>query len=587
MDKQCHSRKNMYTEADTNLLEALTLQQLEELGKKASFLHKEDRNYVGVEFSKRFAEWLAPGVEFSLEDERAHLLTMYKAAKALPEKFQSLRSSLLVEILKNGIALNEYDFSLFLEYLAHPTAYGMVKRDNCKDAHWDQFLSNVQRASHAPARHADSAGGGGGDEGLIQTQIVHFLNEEFAQEKAGKSGNSSLKKLGDYIEKNYLESIYERTRLKAGLPLEEGGSTRVQEEVQNEVVLKLCEHNPGLFLPEDEVVLDVEVKNIQQLFIKVFEINTENYYRKHMAPFRTDVNLDGLLSTTEELHPFDDPPALSRIRRFPFPELPKRVGLFVIEFIGKGVSSRAVIKKGSLSLIQKPTSMGHQAYILDEHKVVCKGEGVSIFLDGQHYPADDNGRVLIPYARSQHTSPAILRSASGFAQLADFNRLGEAYTLQCESVLLPESLITGAKAQLLLLPHLLCNGRSASLTILKKTSATLSIHTLHASIPTTQTFADLKLENGKELLLEFTVPPLLTRVDLSFSTEVFNLSQKTRQPLSYNHSLTVDLHAGDFLFQELYLSHPKGGYQLHVRGKNGEPKPACPVSLSFTLQIRA
>lgn len=64
------------------------------------------------------------------------------------------------------------------------------------------------------------------------------------------------------------------------------------------------------------------------------------------------------------------------------------MGLFVIEFIGNGVSSRAVIKKGSLSLIQKPTSFGHQAFILDENKDILKGEGVSIFLDGEDYKAD-------------------------------------------------------------------------------------------------------------------------------------------------------------------------------------------------------
>ena len=87
----------------------------------------------------------------------------------------------------------------------------------------------------------------------------------------------------------------------------------------------------------------------------------------------------------------------------------------------------------------------------------------------------------------------------------------------------------------MLVPHLLCNGRSASLTILKKISATLNIYTQHSSVPTTQLFQDLKLDNAKELLLDFTVPPLLTQVMISFEAEVFNLSQKQRQTVSYSH----------------------------------------------------
>jgi hypothetical protein len=38
----------------------------------------------------------------------------------------------------------------------------------------------------------------------------------------------------------------------------------------------------------------VIVKNIKVLFVKVFEFNTETYYKKELQPFNTGVNLDGL-----------------------------------------------------------------------------------------------------------------------------------------------------------------------------------------------------------------------------------------------------------------------------------------------------
>ena len=45
---------------------------------------------------------------------------------------------------------------------------------------------------------------------------------------------------------------------------------------------------------EEEVVLKAHLKHIHQLHVRVFEFNTETYYKKTLAPFDTLVNLDGL-----------------------------------------------------------------------------------------------------------------------------------------------------------------------------------------------------------------------------------------------------------------------------------------------------
>jgi hypothetical protein len=55
---------------------------------------------------------------------------------------------------------------------------------------------------------------------------------------------------------------------------------------------------------------------------------------------------------------------------FEFPELDNIMGLFVIEFISSGYSSRAVIKKGTLSTIYRPTVTGQIAYILDDDREI-------------------------------------------------------------------------------------------------------------------------------------------------------------------------------------------------------------------------
>jgi hypothetical protein len=134
------------------------------------------------------------------------------------------------------------------------------------------------------------------------------------------------------------------------------------------------------------VELKLEIKNVQTLYIKIFEFNTETYYKKTLQPFNTGVNLDGLVASTERVvEEFKDRPTNKKyIETFSFPELDGKIGLFIVEFIGNGLSARAVIKKGSLSMIHKPTIAGHLAYVLDENKKICTGENnrTGIFFDG-------------------------------------------------------------------------------------------------------------------------------------------------------------------------------------------------------------
>ncbi len=83
-----------------------------------------------------------------------------------------------------------------------------------------------------------------------------------------------------------------------------------------------------------------------------------------------------------------------------FPELAGKGGLYIIEVIGNGVRARAVIKKGSLSLIHKPGVGGPEAYILDEDKKVCCQPGTGVFVN-EFIPAsaEKGGRIFIPYSQ--------------------------------------------------------------------------------------------------------------------------------------------------------------------------------------------
>lgn len=108
---------------------------------------------------------------------------------------------------------------------------------------------------------------------------------------------------------------------------------------------------------------------IQNLNIKY----SADYYEKNLTPFRTDINLEGLKTENEKFYEFNELPQKKFRNVFDFPELDNKVGLFIIEFISNGYSSRAVIKKGSLSLLVRATVAGHIAYVLgNTFKNLCK-----------------------------------------------------------------------------------------------------------------------------------------------------------------------------------------------------------------------
>ena len=131
------------------------------------------------------------------------------------------------------------------------------------------------------------------------------------------------------------------------------------KRISDIVSLKFLPETKEKFKIDDLVELCVEVKNITTLHCKIFEFNTLTYYRKTMKPFETSIDLDGLESSIEKTFEFNQQPNCTHYEKFQFPELTGRVGLFIIEFVGNGKSSRAVIKKGSLSLIHKSTIAGH------------------------------------------------------------------------------------------------------------------------------------------------------------------------------------------------------------------------------------
>ena len=125
--------------------------------------------------------------------------------------------------------------------------------------------------------------------------------------------------------------------------------------------------------------MELFVKNVPSLMVKVFEINTTNFYRTQKREVDTGVNLDGLVANAEKVYTYNEAPFRRVSRKFDFPQLTKP-GLYVVDFIGGGKSSRALIRKGRLRSIAGMSTAGQKLTIIDE----CQqsGQGATVWIGG-------------------------------------------------------------------------------------------------------------------------------------------------------------------------------------------------------------
>lgn len=427
-------------------LDKLTIEQLEELGSKCPYI-KEDKNFIGKTFEKKFHFELDDNNKdlFSLDERREQLIRMYEASTERP---QSFRSALLLEILENGMKLDIYDKKYFIEYLEHPLkTWHLNKQKNSHDTQdygWNTYIYNLQSRQ------------GGVMSASLEGRMYKKYLETFYREKG------DLLEFNDYFSAKFLNSLAEEFYFLSGKELNTDKiDFEKYDRLASSVQIELLSCNKDSFNPEERVVIHAELKNVPTMHIKIFEFNSLNYYKKNCQPFKTDVNLDGFVTSFEKTLKFDDVSCQKKFKQsFEFEELDNKKGLFVIEFISNGYSSRAIVKKGALSVIYKQRISGQIAYIIDENREICIGDDTGLYFKNQFFKADPDksGRILIPYEKHRVTDNAILVH-NEFAQLVQFTRHAENYSLEVAYIFPPENLIMGNQASIILRPCLKINNR--------------------------------------------------------------------------------------------------------------------------------
>ena len=111
----------------------------------------------------------------------------------------------------------------------------------------------------------------------------------------------------------------------------------------------------------EDIKIDLDIKNIRSINASIYEINTEKYYLEKKEEINGSLDIDGLIASKNydiKIEGTENP--LKRIRKtIEFNQIPKdRPGVYLIDLLGDGISSRIIIKKGKLNLISRNTSEG-------------------------------------------------------------------------------------------------------------------------------------------------------------------------------------------------------------------------------------
>lgn len=542
----------------------LTKEQLDELLTKLPHV-RGVREFVNVYLQRLVAN---DDVDV-IDDSQAFLAQIdrqYDFAKTLSPSFNSLKAHLLYQRLEFDRSQGIYDRERFMEYVKLPRFMPYV---NDK---WMEIQSNRDHAVNLGEdyRYISGCEPIGSDVQLVQDFLSHFFLTQ-----------NDYAEFAPFIRDDFLKKVLAETKIVHGLGEQERWASVLSPEdfkaLKERVDIDFAYVNPERYAPEAPVALDVFVKNVPTLIVKVFEIDERNWYADRMSEIDTSIELDGLTPNFEQTYQYDESPLLRVQRHFEFPMLTGR-GIYVIDFIGAGQASRALIRKGRLRYVSHTTPAGQVFQVLDEKNELLKD--ASILMGGVEYAAQgDAGRILVPFSTNPGEAPIVLLHGD-FATLEHFRHNAENYELHAGLYIDRESLIKQKTAKVVVRPQLTLNGEPISLKLLEEIK--LTVATQDASGTTAAMEAkDFVLFEDRESVYEFRVPADLRNVTVRLEAKVPHLQRGDKIPLGDQQVFQVNQISDTSQIAVSHLAKLPSGYVLFVLGKTGEAIVDHPVQLTI------
>lgn len=528
---------------------------------------------------------LAPSADVNLEydtaEREAWLDRIWAFAQKLPSSQNTLKARILYLRLDHDRKQGVYDRSRFIEYIKLPRQQNYINDTYIRDVKPGD-LSNLNVDLSDALLIAPPLGT---DEPLVREYFLHLFATEV---KADADPNDVLAKWTEYIAEEWLTPLLAEALITNGIGNPERWASLLTptafQQLKDRVDIEFPATNVPQFLPGDDIQFDVTVKNTPKLIVKIFELNTLNFFQSQQRQLNTDLNLDGLVANSEQTHVFEGGPFKRTRQNFKFPDLKGRRGAWIIEFIGGGRSSRALIRTGQFHALQQAGPSGDLILVLDE-KNQPVNDAVAWF-EGRKLVRDEKlGRIVIPFTHQPGAKNLIIGDATGsFATLTTFTHHAEDYRLDAQFHIEREQLLSRREATLAVRTALMIGETHLAPELLTEPKLSIT-STTHDGISTTREVKDLKLSAGSVLTHQLTVPERLASLSIVFSAKVDVLSAGgTKKDLSASHTWTLNGIDKTEAVNDGHLSTFEGQRVFELLGKNGEP--VADQQILFTFKYR-
>lgn len=492
-----------------------------------------------------------------------HINALLVFVRRLPPTFNSLKAHVLYHRLVLDRALGNYSRAVFLEYLALPRQAPYINplflRRFPQGNVWVDLNADWQPQTGLPPIRDD--------EPVIRSYLGHFFLTDTTYEA-----------FKEYLDEAYLRRVFAETKIVNGLGDPSEWITWLTptefQQLKNRVDLDFAFTNPDIFPAEGPVHLDIYTKNVPTLIVKVFEINAFNYYRENLSEINTDINLDGLTPNWQHTFQYSEPPLRRVARHLELPEL-SGPGTYVVDLIGSGKSSRAVIHKGRLRYTSRITEAGQLVRVLDEQNRPLPD--AAVWLGGKKYSANQEGDIFLPFSTQPGRVSIILLHGS-VATLESFDHQGEQYELRAGIYVDRESLLRGRKASIIVRPALYLNGRPVDVSPLENVRLSVTSVDLDG-VQITQERTDFAVSPDHDSVHEIQVPARLKSLHVTLSAKIHSLSQNKKIDLSTSETFAFNGLDATEIIACPYLTQSAEGYALDVVGRSGEALADRPVTV--------
>jgi hypothetical protein len=345
--------------------------------------------------------------------------------------------------------------------------------------------------------------------------------------------------------------------------------------LRERVDLELTARNPARVPADAPVVLEVDLKNVAQLVVKTFRIDPVAYFLARGAEVDTAIDLDGMVASDEQIVRSEAPAIRRERRRIELPGC-ARPGTYVIELIGNGKSSRALLRKGGLRHSVRVGAAGPTVRVLDEAGAPLTG--ARVWLGGREYAPREDGAISIPFSTAP-TRASMLLVHGEVAQLETLEHPAERYQFSAGLHLERESMIPGMTARLLLRPQLTLAGWPAPIALVDDPRIELTV-TERGGTTSTKS-QSVVLRDDAETVVELRIPEEAAAIAVAVRGTVRVAStQQTLDLVDEAHGVLGAIHRVSDT-EALHLATTAEGHVLQLLGKTGEPRGGRAIALSF------